>query len=160
MTFRASLGVTVDEFVERWNSAPFASSLIIDPEHFTVDAGSFQYEFDGTTIALLGYVNVDGDITSAAVVDGTNLLDDRIARATAGLNGLAARRNLVSATEPGLLAFEVDRISHALEEAVELEGDQVFRYASTTSAAERAETVGYYLVADDTGLLWLIAVAV
>lgn len=160
MTFRGSLGVTLYEFAERWNGGIITDdTLVIDPERFVVDAGSFNYEFADTPLALLGYVDSDDVISSVALIDATNLLDDRLARATSGLGGVAARSNLVIATEPGLSRSERAEVIENLGQAIELEGDQTFRYASTTSAAERAETVGYYLVADDSGLLWLIAVA-
>lgn len=153
------MGVTLAQFITRWNGVA-GDSMQLDVASISIDAnGSFLHQLGGQ-LAVLGYVTKAGELTSAAVVDGTNLLSDRMERGLSALNGSLARLGLVVGTEPGLSFANRAKLIQEIEGAIRLTAGDEFLYDTSTTHAAITDGVVYYLVGATDDTLMLIAAGI
>lgn len=159
MRNRPTMGVTLAQFITRWNEVA-GDSMQLNEASISIDAnGSFLHDLGGN-LAVLGYVTKAGELTSAAVLDGTNLLSDRMERALSALNGSLARLSLITATEPGLSFADRAKLIQEIEGAIRLTAGDEFLYDTSTTHAALTDGVVYYLVGATDDTLMLIAAGI
>jgi hypothetical protein len=157
MQFRSSIGVTLERFIAGWNDVA-SEQLAIELSSITINAnGSFIHNL-GSQHGLLGYVTGAGDLTAIAVVDGTNLLSDRLDRALSAVTGEHARFSLITGSTPGLETTARGILIEEIGSAIRLTTGDEFFYDTDTTYSTISDGIVYYLVgaADDT--MWLMAV--
>ena len=155
MRFRSGIGVTLTEFVTRWNKVA-SDALNLDPSAIRFSTSGILHTFDAQH-ALFGFVTDTGELTSIALVDSSNLIADPVTRSSSTLTGDLARLGLVAGTEPGLGAAELGALEAELMKAVRFTAGDVQVYDVNTTYATQTGGVVYYLVGTTNNTLVLIA---